>query len=58
MDCQMPWPLQSAAECVSSERWADASYPVIVYCVKQEPKGRIEKKNRSCCAAFERRRSC
>ena len=30
---------------VSSERWAEASNPVIVYCVSRNPNGMIAKKN-------------
>ncbi len=29
------------APCVSSDRWADASKPVIVYCVSRKPSGRM-----------------
>src|SRR5215216_2830780 len=29
------------APCVSSDRWADASNPVIVYCVSRKPSGRM-----------------
>ena len=40
MDRQMPLAAPSAAERVSSERCADASYPVIVYCVRMNDSGR------------------
>ena len=39
----MPLAAESAAECVSSDRWAEASYPVIVYCVSRAPIGRTTK---------------
>ena len=39
----MPLAAESAAECVSSDRWAEASYPVIVYCVSRAPRGNTMK---------------
>ena len=41
----MPLAAELAAECVSSERWAEASYPVMVYWVSRAPMGRITKMN-------------
>ena len=35
----MPFAAPSAADCVSSDRWAEASKPVIVYCVSRAPMG-------------------
>ena len=35
----MPLAAESAAEWVSSDRWAEASYPVIVYWVSRAPMG-------------------
>ena len=35
----MPLAAPSAAPCVSSDRWAEASNPVIVYCVSRNPSG-------------------
>src|SRR3954447_7037042 len=40
MDCQMPLAAPFAADSVSSDRCAEASYPVIVYCVSSAPSGR------------------
>ena len=40
----MPLAAESAAECVSSDRWAEASYPVIVYWVSRAPMGRTMKR--------------
>jgi hypothetical protein len=34
------------AEAVSSERWAQASKPVIVYCVSRNPNGMTAKKKK------------
>ena len=42
---QMPLAAESAAECVSSDRWAEASYPVMVYWVSRAPMGRMMKMN-------------
>ena len=39
MDRQMPFAAPSAAPWVSSDRWADASKPVIVYWVRRKPSG-------------------
>src|SRR5690349_13052465 len=39
MDCQSPRAAECAAPCVSSDRCADASNPVIVYCVSRNPSG-------------------
>ena len=41
----MPLAAAFAAEPVSSERCAEASNPVIVYCVSRKPNGMIAKKN-------------
>src|SRR5580700_2388717 len=40
----MPLAAESAAECVSSDKWAEASYPVIVYWVSRAPMGRTMKR--------------
>jgi hypothetical protein len=45
MDRQIPFAAESAAEWVSSERWADASYPVIVYWVRITDSGSTPRKN-------------
>ena len=37
----MPWAAALDADAVSSERWADASKPVIVYWVSRKPNGTI-----------------
>ncbi len=39
MDCQMPLAALLAAPWVSSDRCAEASYPVIVYWVSRKPSG-------------------
>ena len=41
----MPWAAALAAPVVSSERWAEASKPVIVYCVRITPSGTTYRKN-------------
>ena len=40
-----PWPPPSAAPWVSSDRWAEASNPVIVYCVSRKPSGSTQNQN-------------
>ena len=40
MDRHSPFAAPSAALCVSSDRWAEASKPVIVYWVSRKPSGR------------------
>ena len=42
----MPLAAPVAAESVSSERWAQASKPVIVYCVSRKPNGMTAKKKK------------
>ena len=44
MERQMPLAAELPAECVSSDRWAEASYPVMVYCVSRAPMGRTMKR--------------
>src|SRR4051794_27960118 len=44
-DCQIPLAAETAASCVSSETCADASKPVIVYCVSRKPRGRTYHQN-------------
>ena len=44
MDRQIPLAAAIVAEDVSSDRWAQASNPVIVYCVSRKPNGMIAKK--------------
>ena len=39
MDRQIPLAAAIVAEDVSSDRWAQASNPVIVYCVSRNPSG-------------------
>src|SRR5689334_4840080 len=41
----MPLAAPDAAPCVSSERWAEASKPVIVYCVSSRPSGITRNQN-------------
>ncbi len=41
---QMPLAAELAAECVSSDRWAEASYPVMVYWVSKAPMGKMMKR--------------
>ena len=41
----MPLAAESAAECVSSDRCAEASYPVMVYWVSRAPMGRMTNRN-------------
>ena len=45
MERQMPFAAALDASAVSSERWAHASNPVIVYCVSRKPKGTIANQN-------------
>src|ERR1700682_6541201 len=40
MDFQIPLAEDKWADCVSSERCAEASKPVMVYCVSRKPSGR------------------
>ena len=37
MDFQIPFGPEMSASCVSSVMWADASYPVMVYCASNSP---------------------
>ena len=41
----MPFAADVAADAVSSERWAQASKPVIVYCVSRKPSGSTASQN-------------
>ena len=43
----MPLAAELAAECVSSDRCAEASYPVMVYWVSRAPMGKTMKRNPS-----------
>ena len=40
-----PWRPPSTPTAVSSDRWAEASKPVIVYCVSRKPNGTIANQN-------------
>ena len=45
---QMPFAAPLAAPWVSSDRWAEASKPVIVYCVSRKPSGSTYHQNIPC----------
>ena len=45
MDRQMPLAAALDADDVSSDRCADASKPVIVYCVSRKPNGKMKNQN-------------
>ena len=45
MDRQMPLAAAFEAAAVSSDRWAHASNPVIVYCVSRKPNGTTANQN-------------